>query len=90
MSQIPPVSPDGQSLDYQTPVYPEPVRASAAHYFGETGTQGKPVRQARDRAQYVRQQKGHSFILEWLVLGIFTVWIRPLYFAFSPNHYFHL
>lgn len=49
-----------------------------------------PIRQARDKAQYVRQQKGHSFILEWFVLGIFTVWIRPIYLAVSPNHYFHI
>lgn len=50
----------------------------------------KPVKQARDRAQYVRQQKGHSFVMEWLVFGIFTCFIRPIYFAVSPNHYFHL
>jgi hypothetical protein len=47
-------------------------------------------RKARDKSQYVRQQKGHSFILEWFVLGIFTVWIRPIYFSVSPNHYWHL
>ncbi|UVG33844.1 membrane protein [Microbacterium phage HerculesXL] len=49
-----------------------------------------PVRQARDRAQYVRQQKGHSFILHWLVLGVFTVFIVPIYYSVSPNHYWHL
>lgn len=48
------------------------------------------VRQARDRAQYVRQQKGHSFILHWFVLGIFTVFIVPIYYSVSPNHYWHL
>ena len=52
--------------------------------------QSQAGRQAKDRAQYVRQQKGHSWILEWCVLGIFTLWIRPTYFAFSPNHYFHI
>lgn len=50
----------------------------------------KGVKVARDRAQYVRQQKGHSWILHWLVLGIFTVWIVPIYYSFSPNHYWHL
>jgi hypothetical protein len=48
------------------------------------------VRTARDRAQYVRQQRGHSWVLHWLVLGIFTFWIVPLYYTFSPNHYWHL
>lgn len=50
----------------------------------------KPVKQSRDRAQYVRQQRGHSWVLHWLVLGIFTLWIVPLYYTFSPNHYWHL
>lgn len=50
----------------------------------------KPVKQARDRAQYVRQQKGHSWILHWLVLGVFTMWIVPIYYSFSPNHYWHI
>lgn len=50
----------------------------------------KAVRQSRDKAQYVRQQRGHSFLLHWLVLGIFTVFIVPLYYTFSPNHYWHL
>lgn len=49
----------------------------------------KPVKQSRDRAQYVRQQKGHSFVMEWFVLGIFTCFVRPIYLAVSPNHYFH-
>lgn len=48
------------------------------------------VKQSRDRAQYVRQQKGHSFLLHWLVLGIFTVFIVPIYYSVSPNHYWHL
>lgn len=49
-----------------------------------------PVRQSRDKAQYVRQQKGHSFLLHWVLLGIFTCFIVPLYYTFSPNHYWHL
>lgn len=50
----------------------------------------KPVKQARDRAQYVRQQKGHSWLLHWVVLGVFTMWIVPIYYSFSPNHYWHI
>ena len=50
----------------------------------------KPVKQARDRAQYVRQQKGHSWLLHWIVLGVFTMWIVPIYYSFSPNHYWHI
>lgn len=49
-----------------------------------------PVKQSRDRAQYVRQQKGHSWVLHWLVLGIFTCFIVPIYYSVSPNHYWHL
>lgn len=48
------------------------------------------VKKSRDGAQYVRQQRGHSWLLEWVVFGVFTMWIRPIYLAVSPNHYFHL
>lgn len=48
------------------------------------------IRQSRDKAQYVRQQKGHSALLHWLVLGPFTMWILPIYYTISPNHYWHL
>ena len=44
----------------------------------------------RDGAQYVRQQKGHSWILHWLVLGMFNMWIVPIYYSVSKNHYWHL
>lgn len=47
------------------------------------------VKVARDKAQYVRQQKGHSFILHWFVLGIFSMFIVPIYYSVSPNHYWH-
>jgi hypothetical protein len=71
--------------------WPEEVRPRSAtsHHANVAHRKGE-VKQSRDRAQYVRQQKGHSFILEVLVLGIFTLWIRPIYLAASPNHYFHL
>lgn len=46
--------------------------------------------QGRDKAQYVRQQKGHSLTLHILLIftgiGFFTV---P-YYSISKNHYWHL
>lgn len=47
------------------------------------------VKQSRDKAQYVRQQKGHSAILHWIFLGPLTLWILPIYYTVSPNHYWH-
>lgn len=38
---------------------------------------------------YVRQQKGHSIILNLLFGGIF-LYIPAIYYAISPNHYYHL
>ena len=49
-----------------------------------------PIRQARDRAQYVRQQKGHSWVVWWLLLGPITLWIPAVYYSFSPNHFWHI
>ena len=49
----------------------------------KTGLKGK------DGAQYVRQQKGHSAILHWVILGVFTLWILPIYYTISKNHYWH-
>lgn len=46
------------------------------------------VRQARDKAQYTRQQTGHS-IVKHLLLGWIVLWIPTIYYAVSPNHYFH-
>lgn len=46
------------------------------------------VKQSRDKAQYVRQQKGHSLILH-LLLGIFVMYIDVIYISVSPNHYWH-
>lgn len=81
-NQIPPVSPDGQSLEYRVPVQqPQPVPAKEHH---------ANVKVARDRAQYVRQQKGHSWLIWWLILGPITLWIPAIYFSVSPNHYWHV
>lgn len=43
----------------------------------------------RDGASYVRQQQGHS-LLKHLLLGGFVLWIPTIYYALSPNHYFHM
>ena len=37
---------------------------------------------------YVRQQKGHSIIL-LLCIDWITLYIRTIYYAASPNHFFH-
>ena len=47
------------------------------------------VKQSHDRAQYVRQQKGHSLILNLLLIGPLTLWITTIYYSVSPNHYWH-
>lgn len=39
---------------------------------------------------YTRQQKGHSIIVQFFLLGAFTLWIVPIYYVVSPNHYYHL
>lgn len=46
------------------------------------------VKQAQDKAQYVRQQKGHSLTLH-LLLGALVLWIPAIYISCSPNHYWH-
>lgn len=50
----------------------------------------KDVKVARDRAQYVRQQKPKSWIVWWLILGPVTLWIPAVYFSFSPNYFWKL
>lgn len=45
----------------------------------------------QDGANYVRQQKGHS-IIKHVILGLCTAGFSllwTLYYAFSPNHYWH-
>lgn len=46
------------------------------------------VRQARDRAQYTRQQQGHS-LMKHLLFGWMLGYVPTIYYAISPNHYFH-
>lgn len=42
----------------------------------------------RDKAIYMREQKGHSLILH-LIFGGILLYIPTIYFAVSKNHYFH-
>ena len=46
------------------------------------------IHKSKDGTQYIRQQKGHSIILA-IFLGWTTLYILPLYWTFSPNHYWH-
>lgn len=49
-------------------------------------------RNARDGANYVRIQQGHSVLLH-IALAFLTACfslIWTIYYAISPNHYFHL
>jgi hypothetical protein len=48
----------------------------------------QPARQAADKAQYVRQQQGHSLVLH-LLIGVCCLWINVIYLSASPNHYWH-
>lgn len=45
-------------------------------------------KKARDKALYTRQQKGHSLV-KLILLDWMTLYIRTIYYAASPNHYFH-
>lgn len=65
------------------PQVPQPVPAVHHHANVE-------VKVARDRAQYVRQQKPKSWLLHWVILGVFTLWIVPIYYSFSPNYFWKL
>lgn len=71
----------GREFDRQFPIQPIPAGRTGVHYV--------PVKQSRDRAQYVRNQKGHSLTLH-LFLGVFVLWIPAIYFTVSPNHYWHI
>lgn len=65
----------------QTPVQP----TAQAHAPAPVKTDS---RKARDKAVYTREQKGHS-LTKHLLLGIVVLYIPTIYYAVSPNHYFH-
>ena len=39
---------------------------------------------------YTREQKGHSLLLHLFVIGPITLYALTIYYAISPNHYFHM
>ena len=43
----------------------------------------------KDGAQYVRQQKGHSIILNLLACCILVGFFTIPYYTISKNHYWH-
>ncbi|WGH20858.1 hypothetical protein QLT00_gp75 [Gordonia phage Commandaria] len=40
-------------------------------------------------SNYTRVQSGHS-IVKHLLFGWIVFWIPSIYYAISPNHYYHL
>jgi hypothetical protein len=42
----------------------------------------------KNEVSYVRQQKGHSIILN-VLFGTFILWINVIYISVSKNHYWH-
>ena len=51
-------------------------------------TKNKDLKNTQE-VKYVRQQKGHSAIIGWLIIGPLTCFILPIYWTCSPNHYWH-
>lgn len=49
----------------------------------------KIVPDSTKQVQYVRNQKGHSVIMTFL-FGWTTLYILPIYWLVSPNHYYHI
>lgn len=47
------------------------------------------AKQSRNGTLYTREQKGHSLILNLLVIGPLTLYITTVYYSVSPNHYWH-
>jgi hypothetical protein len=76
---------DGMHL--QTFRYGDIAALRAAHFLGPEEPMSD-IRKARDKAVYTRQQKGHS-LTKHLLLGWVVLYIPTIYYAVSPNHYFH-
>ncbi len=43
---------------------------------------------SKKEPNYVRQQNGHSIVLA-ILFGWTTLYVLPIYWAISPNHYYH-
>lgn len=68
----------GQYAPPAQPTHPQPI--AHMQYAGRTAN-NMPV-------SYTRKQTGHS-ITKHLLLGWIVLYIPTIYFAVSPNHYFH-
>ena len=62
------------------PPAPQPVHSSGPATGGQLNVKREVI--------YNRQQKGHS-IIKHLLLGWIACYIPTIYYAVSPNHYFH-
>lgn len=47
-----------------------------------------PQQTERPKANYVRNQTGHS-IVKHVLFGWLLLWIPAIYYTVSPNHYWH-
>lgn len=80
--------PQQQGYPQQGGYYPPPQQYIAPMQY-VAPVVNVDVRQAADRAQYVRQQTGHSILLH-LFFGWILLWIPAIYYTVSPNHYWHI
>lgn len=69
-----------QWTDVYAPSSPQPT-----HHVGPMTTARMNVNR---EVSYNRQQKGHS-LTKHLLLGWVVFYIPTIYYAVSPNHYFH-
>lgn len=65
-------------------MYNVSIKAKGVEIMAEAKAQ-KP----KENVQYVRQQKGHSVILA-LLFGWISLYILPVYWTVSKDHYWHL
>lgn len=70
---------------YAWQMYAPDAPAAPHHTAGPMNASQLNVR--RD-VQYTRQQTGHS-LTKLLMIDWLTLYIRTIYYAASPNHYFH-
>lgn len=47
------------------------------------------AKESKNGALYTRQQKGHSLVLNLLLIGPMTLFVTTVYYSVSPNHYWH-
>lgn len=48
-----------------------------------------PEPRMKPNFSYTREQKGHSLILNLLLIGPLTIWITTIYYTVSPRHFWH-